>query len=176
MDAPLGRLSEVSSSEDRTLYEYRRKRRLIRGLCWMGAAAVLVGVAVFLGRPAGRWYAWMFAVVPSLGASALAYCGMLDLLNRPLFQIEVDRRARTLSLAMPREQGHDLAKVRYSDVSSVEIREKDSPPAWIVALRLHNGKRIGLGLSDDPDGSRELAERFSALIGVDIVRPSGPDR
>lgn len=167
---PLGTLHAVSSTEDRTLYAYRPKKRTARGLLWLGIALLLIGLAVVVGRPQGRWYAWMFAVVPCLLASAAAYCGMLDLLNRPLFHLEIDRRARTLALAVPKEQGQDLAKVKFSDVESVKISEKGPPPAWSVVLLLKNGRRIGLGVSDVQAQSDDTAARFAELIGVDVVR------
>lgn len=170
VNEPLGALHEISTTEDRTLYAYRRKKRTGRGILWLAIALALVGVAAFVGRAEGRWWAWMYAIVPSLLASAAAYCGMLDLLNRPLFQLEADRRARTLALAMPREQGHDLAKVRFGDVDSVKISEKGPPPTWNVTLQLKNGRRIGLGISDDRAQSDEVASRFAQMIGVEVVR------
>jgi hypothetical protein len=170
VNEPIGALHEVSATEDRTLYAYRPKKRTTRGILWLGIALLLVGLAVYLGHLEGRWWGWMYAIVPSLAASGAAYCGMIDLLNRPLFQLEVDRRARTLSLAMPREAGHDLAKVRFGDVQSVKISEKGAPPTWNVTLVLKNGRRIGLGISDDAAQSDQVATRFAQLIGVEIVR------
>src|SRR6185295_1824961 len=102
---PLGALHAVSTTEDRTLFAYRAKKRTARGILWLGIALALVGVAVFVGRPAVGGWAWLYSIVPSILASAAAYCGMIDLLNRPLFQLEVDRRAKTLALAMPKESG-----------------------------------------------------------------------
>jgi hypothetical protein len=170
VNEPLGALQMMSTTEDRTLYVYRPKRRLTRGILLLSAALLFVTLAVYLGRPTGRWYGWMFAILPSIAASAAGYCGMIDLLNRPLFQLEVDRRARSLALAMPREKGQALAKVRFADVASVEIREKGPPASWNVTLMLRNGRRIGLGISDDKAASDETALRFSELIGVGIVR------
>lgn len=172
MNEPLGALHAVSSTEDRTLYAYRPRKRSARGILWLGIALALVGLAVFVGWPDGRWYAWMFAIVPSIAASAAAYCGMIDLLNRPLFQLEVDRRARTVALSIPREKGHDLAKVQFSDVESVRIAEKGAPPVWNVALQLKTGRRIGLGVSDDKAQTDEVATRFAELIGVEVRRSS----
>jgi hypothetical protein len=170
VNEPIGALHEISATEDRTLYAYRPKKRSARGILWLGIALLLVGVAVYLGLLEGRWWGWMYAIVPSLAASGAAYCGMIDLLNRPLFQLEVDRRARTLALAMPRESGHDLAKVRFGDVESVKISERGAPPTWNVTILLKNGRRIGLGVSDDPAQSDQVASRFAQLIGVAIVR------
>lgn len=170
MNEPLGALQEVSTTEDRTLYAYRPKKRTARGILWLGIALALVGVAVFVGRPAMGGWAWLYAIVPSILASAAAYCGMIDLLNRPLFQLEVDRRARTLALAMPREKGHDLAKAKFSDVDSVKISEKGPPPTWIVSVQLKNGRRIGVGALDDQAQSDDVASRFATMIGVQVVR------
>jgi len=167
---PIGALHEVSTTEDRTLYAYRPKKRTARGIVWLGIALLLVGLAFYLGMREGRWWYWVYAIPPSIAASAAAYCGMIDLLNRPLFQLEVDRRARTLALAMPRESGQALAKVRFSDVDAVKISEKGPPTIWNVTLQLKNGRQIGLGITDDRKTSDQTATRFAELIGVQIVR------
>ena len=170
MNEPLGALHAVSSTEDRTLYAYRPRKQTARGILWLGIAVALVGVAIYIGRAGGTWYAWIFAVAVSIAASGAGYCGMLDLLNRPLFQLEVDRRARTVALAMPREKGHDLAKVKFGDVDTVRITEKGPPPVWNVTLQLKNGRRIGLGVSDDKAQTDDVATRFAEMIGVEIRR------
>lgn len=170
VNEPLGALHEVSTTEDRTLYAYRPKKRTARGAVWVAVALVLVGLAIYLGMQEGRWWGWSYAVLPSIAASAAAYCGMIDLLNRPLFQLEVDRRARTLALAMPRESGQALAKIRFADVAAVKISEKSPPPTWNVTLQLQNGRQIGLGISDDAGQSERTAARFAELIGVQVVR------
>lgn len=170
MSEPIGALHEISTSEDRTLYAYRPKKRTGRGILWLGIALALVGVAVLVGRPQSGWWAFLYAILPSILASAAAYCGMLDLLNRPLFQLEIDRRAKTVALAMPREKGHDLAKVKFSDVDSVKVAEKGPPPTWNVSLQLKNGRRMGLGVSDDKAQADEVATRFAALTGVEVQR------
>jgi hypothetical protein len=170
VNEPIGALHEVSTTEDRTLYAYRPKKRTARGIVWLVVAALLVGLAIYLGLQESRWWGWSYAVLPSLAASAAAYCGMIDLLNRALFQLEIDRRARTLALAMPRESGQALAKIRFSDVDAVKISEKGSPAIWNVTLQLKNGRRIGLGISDDRATSDRTASRFAELIGVQIVR------
>jgi hypothetical protein len=170
VNEPLGSLEPVSTTEDRTLYAYRPKRRMARGVVWMLLALLLVALAMFVSVRVGQWYGWMTGIVPLLLASGAGFCGMLDLLNRPLFHLEVDRRARTLALMMPKEQGHALAKVKFGDVSSVEVKEKGPPPIWNVTLVLKGGRRIGLGASDEKARSDEVAARFSELIGVEIVR------
>ena len=168
---PIGALHEVSTSEDRILYAYRAKKRTARGIVWLFIAAILVGVAIYAGLLDRHWWGWTYAIVPSIVASAAAYCGMIDLLNRPLFQLEVDRRARTLALAMPKESGQALAKVRFGDVDAVRISEKGASPAtWNVTLLLKNGRQIGLGISDDAAQSDQVASRFAELIGVEVVR------
>lgn len=170
MNDPIGALHEISTTEDRTVYAYRPKKKTSRGIVWCAIALALVGVAVWLGLKESRWWGWSYAVLPSLAASAAAYCGMIDLLNRALFQLEVDRRARTLALAMPRESGQALAKIRFSDVDAVKIAEKGPPPAWNVTIQLKNGRQIGLGISDDRATSDQTAARFAELIGVQVVR------
>ena len=170
MNEPIGALHEVSTTEDRTLYAYRPKKRTARGIVWLAVASLLVGLAIYLGLQESRWWGWSYAVLPSIAASAAAYCGMIDLLNRALFQLEIDRRARTLALAMPRESGQALAKIRFSDVDAVNITEKGPPAIWNVTLQLKNGRRIGLGISDDRATSDQTASRFADLIGVQIVR------
>ena len=170
MNEPVGALHAVSSTEDRTLYAYRPQKRTARGILWLAIALALVALAIYVGRAGGTWYAWTFAIVLAIAASGAAYCGMLDLLNRPLFQLEVDRRARTVALSMPREKGHDLAKVKFSDVESVQIAEKGPPPVWNVTLQLKNGRRIGLGVSDDKAQTDDVAARFAEMIGVEVQR------
>jgi len=170
MQQPVGSLRPVSSTEDRTLYAYRPRRRTVRGVVWLALSLLMVAGAMVLALRVGEWYGWMTGIVPLILASAAGFCGMLDLLNRPLFQIEVDRRARTIALMVPREQGQALLKVQFGDVSSVELKEKGPPPAWNVALLIKGSRRIGLGVSDDPAESEQLATRFSELIGVDVVR------
>jgi hypothetical protein len=170
VNEPIGALLEVLTTEDRTLYAYRPKKRTGRGVAWLVIALALVGLAIYLGMLDGRWWGWTYAILPSIAASAAAYCGMIDLLNRPLFQLEVDRRARTLAVAMPKESGQALAKVRFSDVDAVKITEKGPPPIWNVAIQLKNGRKIGLGISDDKGTSDQTASRFAELIGVQVVR------
>ena len=170
MNEPVGSLRAVSTTEDRTLYAYRLRRRTLRGLAWMALALLLVALAMFVAVRVGQWYGWMTGIAPLLLASGAGFIGMLDLLNRPLFHLEVDRRARTLALMMPKEQGHALAKVKFSDVGSVEVKEKGPPPIWNVTVVLKSGRRIGLGVSDEKAQSDEVAARFSELIGVEIVR------
>jgi hypothetical protein len=170
VNEPIGALHEVLTTEDRTLYAYRPKKRTRRGIVWLVIALSLVGLAIYLGLLEGRWWGWMYAILPSVAASGAAYCGMIDLLNRPLFQLEVDRRARTLALAMPKESGQALAKVRFSDVDAVKVTEKGPPTIWNVTLQLKNGRQIGLGISDDQGTSDQTAARFAELIGVQVVR------
>jgi hypothetical protein len=172
MKQPLGALTPVSSSEDRTLYAYRPKRRSGRGIGWVSFALLLVAGSVVFSLRVGTWTGWLVSIVPLLLASAAAFCGMLDLLNRPLFHLEVDRRARTLALMVPREQGQSLAKVRFADVNAVELKDVGPPPAWIVALALGGGRRIGIGACDRKDDADRIASEFSALLGVEIVRPT----
>ena len=170
--APLGSLEELSSTEDRTLYAYRPKKRPLRGFVFVAGALAMVAGSLYFGRFTTGVASWTILIVPMFAASALAFCGMLDFLRRPYFHLEVDRRAKTLSLAMPREQGQALTKVRFADVVSVEIAEKKGPPpAWNVTLVLQDARRIGLGISDDRAASELLATRFSDLIGVAVVRP-----
>jgi hypothetical protein len=183
LSEPVGSLRQVSSTEDRTLYAYRSPWRLARGLMWLAISAFLLALAIFLGVSIGRWYAWLIGVVPLFAAAIAAIWGGVDVLNRPLFQLEVDRRARTLALAMATGQGGNaLAKVGFKDVASVELSEKEdrsgsqSRLCWNVKLRLRNGRQIGLGLSTDQAEAEEIAVRFSTLIGVEIVRsPKGAD-
>ena len=170
LNEPIGVLHEVSTTEDRTLYAYRPRKRTWRGIAWCAIALALVGLAIYLGLQESRWWGWSYAVLPSIAASAAAYCGMIDLLNRPLFQLEIDRRAHTLALAMPRESGQALAKIRFSDVDAVKISEKGPPPIWNVTIQLKNGRQIGLGISDEKTTSEQTASRFAELIGVPIVR------
>jgi hypothetical protein len=91
-----------------------------------------------------------------------------------MFQIEVDRRARTVALSVPREQGQALLKVRFADIAAVEHRAKGPPPCWGVSLRMRDNRQIGLGVSDDAAESESLAGRFAEWIGVEVKRYNGP--
>jgi hypothetical protein len=170
MHEPLGFLRAVLSTEDRTLYAYRPKRRTRRGIVWVSFALALVAGSVVFSLRTGTWTGWLLSIVPLLLASAAAFCGMLDLLNRPLFHLEVDRRARTLALMVPREQGQSLAKIRFGDVSAVEVKEKGPPPTWIVALVVSAERRMGLGACDRKEDADRVAAEFSTLLGVEILR------
>jgi hypothetical protein len=170
VEQPVGLLRPISNTEDRTLYAYRRRRRTGRGAAWIAAALLLVAGASVVALRVGGWVGWPACIVMLLCGSAAAFCGMLDLLNRALFHIEVDRRARTLALMVPREQGQALLKVHFGDVSAVELKEKGPPPTWNVTLVIKSGRRIGLGLSNDASESEKVATLFSELIGVEILR------
>jgi len=170
MKQPLGFVRAISSTEDRTLYAYHPKRRTLRGVLWVSFALALVAGSVVFSLRVGTWTGWLVTIVPLFLASAAAFCGMLDLLNRALFHLEVDRRAKTLALMVPREQGQSLAKVRFSDVSAVELKGLGPPPAWIVALALSGGRRIGIGACDRKEDADQIATEFSTLLGVEIAR------
>ncbi len=173
MDQPLGFLRPIAESEDRTLYAYRRPRQTARGVAFAALALLFVAAASVVALRVGGWVGWPSSIALLLFGSAAAFCGMLDLLNRPLFQIEVDRRARTLALMVPREQGQALLKIQFADVSSIELKEKGAPPTWNVSVVMKSGRRIGLGPPDQSPESESSAARFSELIGVEVVRVRG---
>jgi hypothetical protein len=170
MKQPLGSLRPIAGTEDRTLYAYRPRRRTARGAAWTALALLLVAGASVVALRVGGFVGWPASIVLLLTASGAAFCGLLDLLNRPLFQIEVDRRARTLALMVPREQGQALLKVQFGNVVSVELKEQGAPPTWNVTLLIEGGRRIGLGVSDDRAESEAIATQFAELIGVELVR------
>jgi len=119
---------------------------------------------------------WLIAVLPVVLATVFASWGLLDLITRGLFELEVDRRARTLALAMPTERGQALAKVGFSDVTAVAMVERRPLPGvrgrvrWSVALAMKDGRQIGLGLLDESAPAEALAASFGELLGVGTAR------
>lgn len=169
MDAPLGSLEELSSIEDRTLYAYRPKKRTTRGVVFLVLAFVLMAGGLVFARFLGDYASWIGLIFPLIVASGTAYCGMLDLLRRPLFHVEVDRRARTLALAISGER-QELFKARFDEAVSVDLQRPDPRPVWTVKIRLRDGRNIGLGVLDDLAAAESLAARFSDTLGVPVQR------
>jgi hypothetical protein len=172
----LGWVRPVRSTEDTVLYEYRTPRRALRGAAYLATAAVLVAGSFKVGTDRSNLFVWLVAAVPVGVATVLAVWGLLDLITRGLFELEVDRRARTLALAMPTERGQALAKVGFGDVASVALVERRPLPGsrgkvhWSVTLALRDGRRIGLGLLRDPGVAERLAASFAELLGVAVAR------
>jgi hypothetical protein len=164
MIRPIGSLQQASTTEDRILFVYRRDRNKVRGLVFFGLAPVLAVVGLYLGLRLHSFWGWMAALLPLFGAGVAANWGLADLLRPTLFDLEVDHRSRTLTVSM----GRALAKVRFSEVTAVEIAEKSR--AWNVTLLLADGRRIGLGLSSTSARAEEVAGRFSSLIGIEVRR------
>jgi len=52
----------------------------------------------------------------------------------------------------------------------VELKDLGPPPAWIVALALADGRRIGIGACNRKEDAERVATEFSALLGVEIAR------
>ncbi len=175
-DPVLGWVRPVRRTDDTVLYEYRTPRRTLRGVFYVATALGLVAVSFRIGAERANLFVWLLAVVPVVFATVLASWGLLDLVTRGLFEVEVDRRARTLALAMPTERGEELVKVGFGDVASVSWTERRPLPGgrrkvrWGVALVLRDGRRIGLGLLEDAAESERLAASFGELIGAAVAR------
>jgi hypothetical protein len=175
-ESVLGSVRPVRSTEDTVLYEYRTPRRALRGSFYLVLAIGLVAGSFRLGVERSNLVVWLLAVLPVVFATVFASWGLLDLVTRGLFELEVDRRARTLALAMPTERGQALAKVGFADVTSVAVVERRPLPGvrgrvrWSVALTMKDGRRIGLGLLEKGTEADRLAASFGELLGVDIAR------
>jgi len=175
-ESVVGWVRPVRTTEDTVLFEYRTPRHALRGTFYVVLSIGLVAGSFKIGVDRSNLAVWLLAVLPVVFATIFASWGLLDLVTRGLFEIEVDRRARTLALAMPTERGQALAKVGFSDVTSVAIVERRPLPGergrvrWSVALTMKDGRRIGLGLLENGAEAERLAASFGKLIGVDIAR------
>jgi hypothetical protein len=172
----VGSLRLVRTTEDRALYTCKTPRRLARGILAVALCVAMVFLAFRVANAIGGVFGWIVAVVPLLGALILGSGGVLDIMTRPLFHLEVDRRARTLALAVPMEQGQALAKIGFDEVLTVDISERRPLPGvrgmtrWNVTLPLSNGRKIGLGLTEDGAEAERMAATFSELLKVGITR------
>lgn len=175
-DAALGWVRPLQTTEDRILYGYCTPRRPLRGSAYLLLAIGLVVLSFRIGVERGNILVWILATIPVLFATVLAIWGLLDLITKQLFDLEVDRRARTLALAMSIEQGQALAKVGFGDVKAVDIAERRPLPGgrgrirWSVALLLQDGRKIGLGLLESAKAAERLAAEFGGLTGVPTTR------
>lgn len=165
MIRPIGSLQQASLTEDRVLYVYRRDRQTFRGTVFMTSACALLAGGFFLGHRLSTFWGWILALVPLFAAAVLANWSLADLLRPTLFEIEADRRARTLTVTM----GQAVAKLGFADVVAIEVEEKSG--AWNATLLLGNGRRVGLGLAADAARAEGTARTFSELLGVE-VRPT----
>ncbi|MBV8881607.1 MAG: hypothetical protein JO332_16745 [Planctomycetaceae bacterium] len=175
-ESVLGWVRPVRSTEDTVLYEYRTPRRPLRGAVYLVLALSLIGIGFKVGVDRANLLVWLLALLPLLLATVFASWGLLDLVTRGLFELEVDRRARTLALAMPTEQGQALAKVGFAEVTGVAVAERRPLPGgrgavrWAVSLAVQDGRKIGLGLLDDAAEAERLAASFGGLLGVATTR------
>jgi hypothetical protein len=175
-ESVLGSVRPVRSTQDTVLYEYRTPRRALRGAFYVVLAIGLITGSFKFGADRANLVVWLLTLLPVICATIFASWGLLDLITRGLFELEVDRRARTLALAMPTERGQALAKVGFADVTSVAVVERRPLPGargrvrWSVALTMRDGRRIGLGLLEETAVAERLASSFSELLGVEIAR------
>lgn len=175
-DAALGWVRPLKTTEDRILYGYCTPRRPLRGSAYLLLAVGLILLSFRIGVEHGTLIVWIVATIPVLIATLLASWGLLDLITKQLFDLEVDRRARTLALAMSTERGEALAKVGFGDVKSVDIAERRplpgvrGPVRWNVTLLLQDGRKFGLGLLEDSGEAERLSAGFCGLIGVPATR------
>ncbi|HZE99349.1 MAG TPA: hypothetical protein VE981_20260 [Planctomycetota bacterium] len=172
----LGWVRPVKRTEDRILYEYRTPRRLARGLLYVALAVGLIAFGFRMGVARANLLVWILAIVPLLLSGVFASWGLLDLITRGLFELEIDRRARTLALSMPTERGEALAKAGFEDVASVDVAEQRPLPGargrvrWSITLAMRDSRRIGLGLTEDGAEADRLAAEFCGLLGVSSTR------
>lgn len=175
-ESVLGWVRPVKTTEDTILYEYRTPRRLLRGGGYVLLAVGLIGAGFKVGVDRQNLLVWLVALLPLVLATVFASWGLLDLITRGLFELEVDRRAKTLALSMPTEQGQALAKVGFADVTAVHVVERRPLPGgrgqvrWSVALAMRGGRKIGLGLLEDAAETERLAASFGTLLGVTTTR------
>lgn len=175
-ESVLGWVRPVKTTEDTVLYEYRTPRRVLRGAAYLLLAVGLIAGGFKIGVDRANLLVWIIALVPLLFATVFASWGLLDLITRGLFELEVDRRAKTLALSMRTERGEDLAKVAFADVTSVGVAELKPLPGgrggvrWNVSLSMRDGRKIGLGHLDAAAETERLAASFAELLGVPVAR------
>lgn len=171
----LGCVQQTSTTEDRILYEYRTPRRPGRGVVYLLVAIALIAGGFRYGVEKSTFVVWLLCIAPLLLSGVFASWGLLDLISRGLFELEVDRRAKTLSLSMNTAHGQALAKMNFGDVASVDISERRPLPGrpgktrWNVTLPLRDGRRIGLGLLEDETRAGQLANSFTELLGAPLT-------
>jgi hypothetical protein len=170
MSAPVGTLKTLRATADTETLDFRPERRAGRGILELGAGAAIFAVSAGLVARSQVWYGWMLAVPPLLVCAVLAARGLQWLFPRPLFQIDVDRRARALRLSMSTEQGQARVEAAFSDVHAVQLADREG--AWTVSLPLRDGRRIGLGCFTRREDADAVTARFAGWLGVDVRRPS----
>ena len=107
-ESVLGSVRLIRATEDTTLYEYRTPRRVLRGLAYVLLAAGLIVVGFKVGVDRANLLVWLLALPPLVLSAVFASWGLLDLITRGLFELEVDRRAKTLALGDGRRIGLGL--------------------------------------------------------------------
>ena len=167
--APLiGALRTLRTTPETETLDFRVLRRIPRGLVELAAGlALFAGSAVFVSRTQ-LWFGWMIAAAPLLVCAVLVARALQWIFPRPLFQIVLDVRARTLLLSMASEKGQQMAKASFSDVKEVLVEAREG--AWTVSLPMRDGRRIGLGCVKSREEAEALAGKFAALMGVEIRR------
>ena len=166
----VGTLQTRRTTAETEMLDFRVLRRISRGIVELGAgAALFAGTALFVARTQ-LWFGWMIAAVPLLVCAVLSARGLQWLFPRPLFQIEIDLRARTLLLSMASEKGQQMAKASFSDVTEVRLEAKEG--AWTLTLPMRDGRRLGLGCLGVREDAEVLAAKFAGLLGVEIRRPA----
>ena len=160
--APLGGLVRIAQTGDTETHVFRPRRRPLRGALQILLALALFGGALALGVRLGSFLGWLLAALPLLAAAVLIARGLTDLLARGMFQLEIDRRARTLTLSALLDQGQALTQVRFDHVKAVDVTEKDG--AWMVSLPLADGRRVALGCYADRAEADDQAARFRQIL------------
>lgn len=160
--APLGSLVQVARTDDTETHVFRPRRRPVRGAVQILGALALFGGAVALGVHFGTFLTWLLAALPLLASAVLFARGLADLVARAMFQLEIDRRARTLTLSALLDQGQAVTQVRFEQVKAVDVTEKEG--AWMVSLPLADGRRVALGCYAERAEADAQAARFRPLL------------
>lgn len=154
---------QVAQTDDTETHVFRPRRRPIRGAAQILLSLALFGGAVAFGVRTGTFLGWLAAALPLLASAVLIARGLAELVARAMFQLEIDRRARTLTLSALLDQGQAVTQVHFDQVKAVEVTEKDG--AWLVSLPLADGRRVALGCSADRAEAEDQAARFRVLLG-----------
>lgn len=162
MRPPLGSLVQVAQTPDGETHVFRPRRRPLRGVLQIAVALALFGGAVALGVRLGTFLGWLLAALPLLASAVLLARGLTDLIARVMFQLDVDLRARTLTLSALLDQGQALTRVGFDQVKAVEVTEKDG--AWMVSLPLVDGRRVALGCYAERAEADAQAVRFRRIL------------
>ena len=159
---PLGSLLRVGQTAETETHVFRPRRRPVRGAVQLLLAVALFLGALTLGVRLGTFLGWLLAALPLVASAVLAARGLTDVVARVMFQLEIDHRARTLTLSALLDQGQAVTQVRFDQVKGVDLTEKEG--AWMVSLPLADGRRVALGCYADRAEADAQADRFRRIL------------